>query len=92
MRREEIIQTIKKTLIKHHVKEAFLFGSFARKEKNYHDIDIAIRPPKNASLLDLAHLENVLEGEINKKIDLGTIESIHPLVRRYVDADKVALI
>lgn len=92
MQRAQIIETIRRTLIKHGVKKAFLFGSFARGEKKYHDIDIAITPPKRTSLLDLAHLENALESETNQKIDLGVIESINPLVRRHVDADKVALI
>ena len=92
MRREQIIRAIQTTLKKHGVKEAYLFGSFARGEKKYRDIDIAIRPPERTSLLDLAHMENVLEEQTHKKIDLGTIDSIHPLVRRHVNADRVALI
>lgn len=58
----------------------------------YHDIDIAIKPPRDFSLLDLAHLENVLEDKTKKKIDLGTIDSIHPLVKKYAKKDFIALL
>jgi len=42
--------------------------------------------------LDLAHLENILEDKTKKRIDLGTIDSIHPLVRKYVKKDLIALL
>ncbi|OGP64104.1 MAG: hypothetical protein A3K22_02310 [Deltaproteobacteria bacterium RBG_16_42_7] len=92
MNREKLVSTIKEILQSAGVKKAYLFGSFARDEKKYHDIDIAIKPPKEFSLLDLAHLENVLEGKTKKKIDLGTIDSIHPLVKQYARKDFVALL
>jgi len=81
MNRENLVRTIKEILQSSGIKKAYLLGSFARNEKKYHDIDIAIKPPKDFSLLDLAHLENVLEDKTNKKFDLGTIDSIHPLVK-----------
>ncbi len=93
MRREEIIQTIKKTLIKHHVKEAYLFGSFARKEKNYHDIDIAITPPEGKfSLLDLVGLEQEMEAKIGHDVDLMTLRSIRPAFRPYIQKDLMAVL
>ena len=92
MNRDRLVRTIKEILQDAGVKKAYLFGSFARDEKKYHDIDIAIKPPKDFSLLDLAHLENVLEGRTKKKIDLGTIDSIHPLVKKYARRDFVALL
>lgn len=92
MRREEIVFEIKRMLKASGIRKAYLFGSFARNEKRYNDIDIAIAPPKGASLLDLAHLENVLEDATGKKIDLGIIDSIHPLARKQFEAERVALI
>ena len=92
MNRERLISTIKEILQNSGIKKAYLFGSFARNEKKYHDIDIAIKTPNNFSLLDLAHLENILEDKTKKKIDLGTIDSIHPLVRKYVKKDLIALL
>jgi predicted nucleotidyltransferase len=92
MNRENLINTIKEILQSSGIKKAYLFGSFARNEKRYHDIDIAIKTPNDFSLLDLAHLENILEDKTKKKIDLGTIDSIHPLVRKYVKKDLIALL
>jgi hypothetical protein len=92
MNRENLISSINEILQNSGIKKAYLFGSFARNEKRYHDIDIAIKTPGNFSLLDLAHLENLLEDKTNKKIDLGTIDSIHPLVRKYVKKDLIALL
>jgi hypothetical protein len=92
MNRERLISTIREILQNSGIKKAYLFGSFARNEKKYHDIDIAIKTPNDFSLLDLAHLENILEDKTKKKIDLGTIDSIHPLVRKYVKKDLIALL
>ena len=68
MSKEYLVRTIKEILQNAGVKKAYLFGSFARNEKKYHDIDIAIKPPRAFSLLDLAHLENVLESKTKKKM------------------------
>jgi len=92
MKRGNLVSTIKEVLQSAGIKKAYLFGSFARNEKMYHDIDIAIKPPRDFSLLDLAHLENVLEDKTKEKIDLGTIDSIHPLVKKYVKKDFIALL
>lgn len=92
MNRGRIVKIIKKTLQENGIKKAYLFGSFARKDKTYHDIDIAIKSPKGFSLLDLARLENALEAKTKKKIDLGTIESIHPLVKEHIKRDLAALL
>jgi len=92
MNRESLISTIKEILQSSGIKKAYLFGSFARNEKKYHDIDIAIKPPSDFSLLDLAHLENILEDKTKKRIDLGIIDSINPLVRKYVKKDLIALL
>jgi predicted nucleotidyltransferase len=47
MNRENLVRTIKDILQSSGIKKAYLFGSFARNEKKYHDIDIAIKPPKD---------------------------------------------
>jgi predicted nucleotidyltransferase len=92
MQRNDIIAAIKMTLQQSGVKEAYLFGSFARNEEKYNDIDIAIKPPKGTSLLDLAHMENVLEKKTGQKIDLGVESSIHPLIRKHFEAERVQLL
>ena len=92
MTREQTIRTIRKILKNAGIKKAYLFGSFARNRKRYRDIDIAIDYPRGFSLLDLSHLENVLEEKTNKKIDLGTIKSINPLLKEHIEKDLVAIL
>jgi len=93
MKRDKIISTIQEVLKKHGTQEAYLFGSFARKERVYHDIDIAIRPPKGKfSLLDLVHIENVLNERTGKKVEIITLRSIHPRLRPYITKDMVRVI
>ena len=92
MKRSDIISTIKRTLRASGVKKAYLFGSFARKERKFHDIDIAIVPPGGKfSLLDLIGLEQEIGGKVGKKIDMMTLRSISPHFKPYIMKDLVAI-
>lgn len=91
MKRDVIIKTIKNTLLRQGIQKAFLFGSFARKERKYHDIDIAIEPPEDFSLLDLVHVENQLKKKIKKNFDVITINSISPHFKPYIQQDIIEL-
>lgn len=92
MKREQIIQTIRRTLKKHHIKEAYLFGSFARGEKKYRDIDIAIRPPESFSLLDMAGVLVELEDGTSGKVDLISSRAVHPRFKPRILKERVALL
>jgi len=92
MEREQIIRSIRRTLKKHHVKEAYLFGSFARGEKDYRDIDIAIRPPKKFSLMDMAGVLVELEEGTSSRVDLISSRAIHPRFRPRILRERVALL
>jgi predicted nucleotidyltransferase len=92
MKREQIIKTIKGVLSEHGVKKAYLFGSFARKEK-FHDIDIAIELPKRQfSLLDLVGVEQELKDETGKNVDVVILRSIKPRLRAYIEKDLTAIL
>ncbi|MBF0559367.1 MAG: nucleotidyltransferase domain-containing protein [Nitrospirae bacterium] len=91
MKRDIIIKTIKDTLLRQGIQKAFLFGSFARKERKYHDIDIAIEPPEDFSLLDLVHVENQLKKKIKKNFDVITINSISPHFKPYIQQDIIEI-
>ncbi len=93
MKRERIIETIRKVLSERGTREAYLFGSFARKERRYHDIDIAIKPPVGKfSLLDLVHLENVLREETGERIEIITLRSVNPRLKPYIEKDLIRVI
>ena len=92
MRREQILLAIKRTLKKHRIKKAYLFGSFARGEKNYQDIDIAITPPRNFSLMDMAGILVEIEETTAKKVDLISTRAIHPRIAPRIRKDMVAIL
>lgn len=92
MKREQIIRTIKRVLSEHGIREAYLFGSFARNER-YRDIDIAIEPPKGKfSLLDLVGVEQELEDETGKNVDVVMLRSIKPRLKPYIEKDLTAIL
>lgn len=79
---DEIKRKISPILGKYGVARAALFGSIVRgtaTEKS--DIDLLVKLPNNASLLDLAGLKIELEEKLGKKVDVLTYNSLHPLLR-----------
>ena len=69
-------------LKRHSVKKAAIFGSYARGEgKKTSDVDILVKLPGGKSLFDLIGLKLDLEDTLNKKVDILTYDSIHPLLK-----------
>lgn len=93
MKREKIVATIISVLKKHRIRKAYLFGSFARNEKKYKDIDIAIEPPKGKfSLFDLVGVEQELEDRIGTKTDVAILSSLKPALVPYIQKDLMAIL
>lgn len=74
MGRDEIISTIKNYFTDKPVKSVYLFGSFARGEESYNDVDVLIDVDysQQISYFDLVKMQYSLEGLIHEKIDLIT--------------------
>lgn len=88
MKREELIERIKAVLSGHGIRKAYLFGSFARNEPKLNDIDIAIEPPKGKfSLLDLVGVEQELEDETGKHVDVVLLRSMKPRIMQHIQKD-----
>ena len=67
-----------------------LFGSYSRGEqKKRSDIDIAIEfdGKRNHTLLTLVRIENELTNIFGRKVDLGTLNSINPHVKKSIIKD-----
>jgi len=92
MKREEMIAKMREVLAQNGIRTAYLFGSFARGERHYKDIDVAVMPPEGFSLLDMAGVQLELEDGIGKKIDLVSMRSIMPRLGPYIKADLVAIL
>lgn len=87
-----IMRRIKQILKTNQVHKAELFGSFARKEKRYHDIDIVVQLPEKRSLFDLIGIRQQLESALKKKVDLITYKSINPNLRQNIMKDRVRIL
>lgn len=65
--------------------KAAIFGSFARGEaKKNSDLDLLVKLDKDKSLLDLVGLKLELEKKLNKKVDVITYDSLHPLLKNII--------
>jgi len=90
---KEIEGRIIPVLRKHDVVRAGLFGSFARGDvKKRSDVDILVEFNGRKSLLDLAGLEIELENKLERKVDVLTYNSIHPLLRKRIMKEEVRII
>ena len=78
----EIRKKIYPILKKYRVSRASFFGSLVQgTATKSSDIDILVKLPNNASLLDLAGLKSDLEDKLGKKVDVVTYNSLHPLLK-----------
>jgi predicted nucleotidyltransferase len=81
----EIRRKISPVLEKYGVVKAALFGSIVSGTATKRsDIDLLVKLPNNASLLDLAGLKIDLEEKLGKKLDVLTYNSLHPLLRETI--------
>jgi len=93
MELDEIKEKIIPVLRRYDVKRASVFGSFARgEEKEESDIDILVEFKGEKSLLDLAGLKIELEEVLEKKVDVLTYNSLHPLLKDRILEEQKAIL
>lgn len=81
----EIKDKIINALRRNDVKRASLFGSVVRGElTDESDIDILVEFRGRKSLLDLVGLKLELEEVLNRKVDVLTYNSLHPLLKERI--------
>lgn len=80
-------------LRKYGVIKASLFGSIVRGENiDQSDIDLLVELPETASLLELASLKMDLEERLEKKVDVLTYDSLHPLLKDKILHEQEAIL
>jgi predicted nucleotidyltransferase len=85
MELEELKNKILPTLERYEVKRAAVFGSFVRGEQTEKsDVDILVEFKGEKSLLDLAGLKIELEEILNRKVNVLTYKSLHPLLKNRI--------
>jgi predicted nucleotidyltransferase len=70
------------------IKKAWVFGSFSREDDHPNsDIDLAIDADSGFSYFDLAEVQHVLENRLNRKVDIGFVDSFKSHIASNVQAD-----
>ncbi len=90
---EQLKEKILPVLRRYDVARAAFFGSVATGDfKQDSDIDLLIEFKGEKSLLDLSALKIALEELLEKKVDVLTYNSLHPLLKnRILSEQKVIL-
>ncbi len=90
---KEIIEKIVPVLKRHGVKRAGIFGSFARGEGTKDsDIDVLVEVREDYSLFDISRLEMELEKILDRKVELLTYKSVHPLLKDKIFREEIEII
>lgn len=90
----DISSTISRVLARHDVREAYLFGSFARGEQAPDsDIDLRLACGATMTFGTLYELSPELEKEPGRKVDIVTNppEHMRPAFRKNLEQDEVRL-
>lgn len=70
------------------ISRAWIYGSFSRMEDGPgSDIDIAVKTDEGFSYFDLAEIQFQLENEVNRKIDIGFMDSFRQHILENVEQD-----
>lgn len=85
---------LKRWAARHQVRRVLLFGSAARGElRPDSDLDFAVefRESGRAGLFEMVDMQDELSEHFGRPVDMGTLRSMRPYVRRNADRDLVTL-
>lgn len=69
-----------------------IFGSYARGENNQNsDLDVLIDFEEDLNLLKIIGLKQELTETLGIKVDLITLNSLNPKLKKYIEADLILL-
>jgi len=82
---EQIVSKLKQFA---KVRRAWVYGSFSRQDdRPDSDIDLAVETEKGFSYFNLAELQYQLEKVVDRKIDVGFVDSFKPHILKNVKPD-----
>lgn len=87
--RKKLIQQLKKGIKQYQsIQKAWIYGSFSRGDDGpYSDIDIAFKADEPFSYFDLAEVQFNLEKIVNRKVDVGFVDSFKPYILEHVQPE-----
>lgn len=87
--RKDILKRLKNGIKKFPlIEKAWIYGSFAREDDGpKSDVDIALQTNDTFTYFDLAEVQHQLENSINRKVDVGFMDSFKPYILEHVKPD-----
>jgi predicted nucleotidyltransferase len=87
--RNDILKKLKNVLMKFkNIRKAWVYGSFSRGDDGpKSDVDIALETDSGFSYFDLAEVQYLLENVIQRRVDIGFIDSFKPNIFEHVKPD-----
>jgi len=83
--REQLIDGIGKF---EKIRKAWIYGSFSREDDGpKSDIDLAVETSDDFSYFDLAEVQYQLEKLVNRKVDMGFMDTFKPYILEHVKPD-----
>lgn len=90
---EEIKKKAAPILKQAGVTRSAVFGSYIRGDaRDNSDIDMLVEVPRGTGLFAFVGLQYKLEDVLNKKVDLVTYQSIHPLLRDRISREQIPIL
>lgn len=91
--RKEILRQLESGIKKFPlIEKAWIYGSFARQDDDpKSDVDIALQTKPTFTYFDLAEVQHQLEIAINRKVDVGFIDSFKPYILEHVKPDLILI-
>lgn len=89
---EEIRKAVAKVSKKYGIRNAYLFGSYARGDAdNDSDVDILLDAGSITTYDDYYHCHLSLEKDLGTKVDLLTMDGINPKFYKLIKDDRISL-
>lgn len=87
--RKDILNQLKNGIKKFPlIEKAWIYGSFAREDDGpKSDVDVALQTHPAFTYFDLAEVQHQLEKRINRKVDVGFIDSFKPYIFEHIKPD-----
>jgi predicted nucleotidyltransferase/plasmid maintenance system antidote protein VapI len=89
IKRKDLLKELKNGIKEFiNIEKAWIYGSFAREDDGpKSDIDIALQTNEEFTYFDLAEVQYYLENKLNRKVDVGFIDSFKPSIFEHVKLD-----
>ena len=88
MTQAEVIQAIRECAPAYGVREAYLFGSFARGSAGpSSDVDVCVVFDGRVTMLGFVGFKMALERRLGRRVDLVTARSLHPAMRSGIESE-----